>query len=164
MKDEGDPFQLAYARIRALLPFGPRVGLDLDLEAGLSHNLPLDRWWPFGGGAQLLGSRALGILAPDFVSTRLGLPLRFSTGWGLTLELEPRVDLARFAATSNALGPDSLAKAQGIGLMARTLLGQIYVEAAYGFMKLQAPGLDGRSRGHFSLLVGSQPFDLWKRR
>jgi hypothetical protein len=37
------------------------------------------------------------------------------------------------------------------------------VELSYGFLKLRSPQDGGRAVGNFNVLVGTQPFDLWKR-
>ncbi|HJU83808.1 MAG TPA: patatin-like phospholipase family protein [Holophagaceae bacterium] len=161
---QGEGFQLAYGHLRGLYPLGDRVGLDLEAEGGLGRQLPLDLWWPFGGGSQLLGSTSRSLRAPNGVIGGFGIPLRFYPGLGLVLELEPRVELARFSANSNELGGPLADRARSLGLAVRTTLGQIFVEATYGFLKLDAPNLDNRTHGQFGIVVGPQPFDLWKRR
>ena len=47
--------------------------------------------------------------------------------------------------------------------MLRTALSNFYVELAYGFLKLHTPQENGRVVGSFNFLIGTQPFDLWKR-
>ena len=60
--------------------------------------------------------------------------------------------------------PDFALRAQGAGLMVRTTLSNFYVELAYGFLKELNPQESRRAVGSFHVLIGTQPFDLWKRR
>ena len=158
-------FSSAYARVRGLLAFGDHGGMDLDLEAGTGSNLPLDRWWPFGGNGGLLGSDSLSVLTPKFIALRFGLPIRFHGGLGLNFEVEPRVDEARFAGPGEGLGDASAVRASSAGLLLRTTLASFFVEAGYGFLHFEgAPGRDGRTHGSFHISVATRPFDLWKHR
>ncbi|HET8714349.1 MAG TPA: patatin-like phospholipase family protein [Holophagaceae bacterium] len=160
----GSDFTAAYVRARGLRALGAHVGLDLDLEGGTGTRLPLDRWWPYGGNGTLLGSDALSLLAPSFAAARLGFPLRFRGALGLDFEVEPRLDVARFAGPTQSLTGGSAIRAVGSGLLLRTTLLSLSVEAGYGFLRLQnAPGLDGRTHGSFHVAVATQPFDLWTR-
>jgi len=80
------------------------------------------------------------------------------------VELEPRFDLAYVAPDpASLLKPEVALRAQGTGLMLRTTVSNFYVEASYGFLKLRTPADPGRAVGSFNILVGTQPFDLWKR-
>ncbi len=161
----GATFQQSYARVRGLVALGEYFGTDLDLEWGQGRHLPLDRWWVLGGPSFVIGSRAAGFMAPNFAALRLGLPLRLYIGLGLTVEAIPRFDLARVARDGAALGGGTDGfKVQGMGLMLRTTLSNYYVEISYGLLKLQTPTDSGRATGSFNVLVGTQPFDLWKRR
>ena len=164
--DPGGDFRLGYFRARGLAPFGEHLGADLDLEYGYGHRLPVDRWWPLGGPAFVLGSPSLGFLAPNFAAVRAGLPIRLEAGLGLTLELEPRYDFAQVAQDANGLwrNADRL-QAHGLGLALRTTLVNLYfLELSYGFLRLDGPGFHQAATGHFTILVGTQPFDLWRRR
>ena len=158
-------FRQAYGRARGLQSLGDSLGLDLDVEWGYGRNLPLDRWWVLGGPSFVIGSQAVGYVAPNFGVVRFGLPLRFYTGMGLTIVLEPRFDVARESQDPGSLFSGmGNPKAQGLGLLLKTNLSHFYVEAAYGFLKLAEPQGTGRASGSFNVLVGTQPFDLWKRR
>ncbi|HEX9011855.1 MAG TPA: hypothetical protein VF804_15950, partial [Holophagaceae bacterium] len=84
--DPGGTFRQGYLRARGLQTFGEHVGGDLDLEWGYGENLPLDRWWAVGGPDFVLGSTTLAFLTPNFAAARIGLPVRFDAGLGLTLE------------------------------------------------------------------------------
>ena len=158
-------FRQTYARARGLRSFSESSGVDLDLEWGSGQNLPLDRWWALGGPSFVIGSRAVGYLAPNFAALRLGFPFRFYAGLGLTLVVTPRFDVARVSQEAGTLFREvGNPRAQGVGLLLRTTLSKFYVEASYGFLKLAGPQATGRSTGSFNVLVGTQPFDLWKRR
>jgi predicted acylesterase/phospholipase RssA len=160
----GATFQQSYARIRGVKPISESFGADLDLEWGQGRRLPLDRWWVLGGPSFVIGSRSLGFMAPNFAALRFAIPVRFYVGLGLTVELAPRYDLAWVAQDDSALLKSEISpRAQGTGLMIRTTLSNFYVEASYGFLKLQGPQADGRAVGSFNVLVGTQPFDLWKQ-
>jgi len=160
----GATFQQSYLRARGVKSLGDHLGIDLDLEWGQGRRLPLDRWWVLGGPSFVIGSRSVGFMAPDFAALRLGLPLRLYLGLGLTVELEPRFDLARVAPEPTALlRMEASSRAQGTGLMLRTTLSSFYVEASYGFLRIRTPQDPGRTVGSFNVLIGTQPFDLWKR-
>lgn len=164
--DPGGSFRQAYLRARGLHAFGEHLGADLDLEWGYGHRLPLDRWWPLGGPAFVLGSSALSFLAPNFGAIRVGLPVRFDAGLGLTLEVEPRVDVAQVAPEAAGLWQSGTRiQAHGAGVLLRTTLVNLYyLELSYGFLRLDGPGIHQPATGHFNLLIGTQPFDLWRRR
>ena len=161
---EGATFQQSYFRARGLKSFGEHFGADLDLEWGQGRHLPLDRWWALGGPSFVIGSSALGFMAPNFAAVRFGVPLRLYMGLGLTVEVVPRFDMAWMAPDpSSLLKPAVALSAEGTGLMVRTTLSNFYVELAYGFLKERTPQDSGRTVGSFNMLIGTQPFDLWKR-
>lgn len=161
----GGGFQQAYFRARGLHAFHESLGADLDLEWGQGRRLPLDRWWVLGGPAFVIGTRASGYLAPNFGAARFGLPVRIYAGLGLTLEVVPRFDVAWMSQQAEGLfRSDGGLRAQGTGLLLRTTLSKFYVELSYGFLKLRTPEGTRPSTGSFDLLIGTQPFDLWKRR
>ena len=162
------PFQYGYLRARGLASFGPdrapaSPGLDLDLEWGYGRRLPLDRWWTLGGSGFLIGSQSMGLLAPDFLVGRLGLPVRIPGPFGWSLQAIPRFDYAVAAAEPGLLFRDR--RYQGAGLLVRTILARFYVEASYGFLRGSDPVAGwGRTTGAFNFLVGTQPFDIWSQR
>jgi predicted acylesterase/phospholipase RssA len=160
----GATFQQTYFRARGLASFSEALGADLDLEWGQGRHLPLDRWWVLGGSSFVIGSQAAGFMAPNFSALRFGLPFRLYMGLGLTVELVPRFDLAWVAQDpANLLKTEGAPRAQGTGLLLRTTLSNFYVELSYGFLKLRSPQSDGKATGNFNVLIGTQPFDLWKR-
>lgn len=162
------PFRYSYFRARGMQPLGSgasksELGLDLDLEWGYGDELPRDRWWTMGGPSFLVGSDALGVVAPNFGAVRLGLPLRMEGPFGLSLQVIPRFDYCRIAQGPAGLfrGP----RAQGAGLVIRTMVAKFNVELAYGFLKTYEPGRGwSRTSGSFNALVGTKPFDLWSRK
>jgi predicted acylesterase/phospholipase RssA len=160
----GATFQQSYFRARGLTAFNELVGADLDLEFGLGRHVPLDRWWVLGGPSFVIGSRSVGFMSPNFAALRFGIPFRLYMGLGLTVEVVPRFDFAQVSRNgSTLLREDVTSRAQGTGLMLRTTLSNFYVELSYGFLKTRTPEENGRTVGSFNVLVGTQPFDLWKR-
>jgi hypothetical protein len=164
----GSNFRFAYTRARGLASFGSgrsavSPGLDLDLEWGYGRGLPLDRWWSLGGSSFMIGSRTQGVLAPNFLVGRLGLPLRFAGPVGTSLQVIPRIDYGMLAEDPGALfGPY---RGMGAGVVMRTILTKFYVQFAYGFLRGRDPDQGwGRTSGSFNLLIGTQPFDFWNQR
>ena len=159
---------MAYLRARGLTSLGPArserlLGMDLDLEWGYGQNLPLDRWWTLGGPSFLVGSKSLGFLSPNFLVGRFGLPLRMDGPYGLSLQVIPRFDYGVIGMESRDLFRGF--RGQGMGLLVRTMAAKFYVELSYGFLKFYDPVLGWRpTTGSFNALIGTQPFDLWKRR
>jgi hypothetical protein len=160
----GTSFQQGYFRARGLTTLGESLGLNLDLELGQGRRLPLDRWWVLGGPSFVIGTRSVGYMAPNFAALRLGLPYRLYLGLGLTVEVSPRLDLAWISREPSSLWQaDVNQRVQGMGLLARTTLSNFYLELSYGVLKYQTPQANGRATGSFNVLIGTQPFDLWKR-
>lgn len=158
-------FQQVYFRARGVHPFNQFLGADLDLEWSQGRHLPLDRWWALGGPSFVIGSRAVGYFAPNFAAVRFGVPFRVYAGLGLTLEAVPRFDMAWLSREATSLfRSDANLRPQGAGLMLRTTLSNFYVEVSYGFLRQRSPQETGQVSGSFNVLVGTQPFDLWKRR
>ena len=163
-----DDFSFNYFRMRGLQPLGAKessleLGMDLDLEWGYGRNLPLDRWWTTGGPSFLLGSDTLGVMTPNFAAARLGLPLRVEGPFGLSMQVIPRYDYALLSKDPADLGHS--VKAQGAGILVRTMVAKFYVELAYGWMKTRQPGTGwSQPSGNLNVLIGSKPFDLWSRR
>ncbi|HEY3270025.1 MAG TPA: patatin-like phospholipase family protein [Geothrix sp.] len=162
----GGGFQQAYFRVRGLHSLNEFLGADLDLEWGQGRHLPLDRWHVLGGPSFVIGSRAASYLAPNFGAARVGVPFRIYGGLGLTLEVVPRFDFAWMSRQADTLFHSETGyRVQGTGLLLRTtLLSKFYLELSYGFIKLRTPQGTSPATGSFDVLVGTQPFDLWKRR
>jgi predicted acylesterase/phospholipase RssA len=161
-------FRYSYFRAHGIQPLSSpdamaAVGLDLDLEWGYGNNLPMDRWWVMGGPSFLVGSPSSSIVAPNFVSARLGVPFRMDGPFGLSLQMIPRYDYCVISPDPGNLFSSS--RAQGAGLVVRTMVANFYVELSYGFMKTYEPYLGwNRATGSFNALIGTKPFDLWTRR
>lgn len=160
-------FLSGYTRVRGLIAFASpseriSAGLDLDLESGYGHLLPLDRFWNLGGPSFVLGTQTLSLQAPDFLVGRAGVPIGLPRALGGILQIEPRFDYAYIAGSPGDLVRDR--KLKGVGVVARTILARFYFEVAYGFLRESRPGQDWTpSSGSFNLLVGLKPFDLWRR-
>jgi predicted acylesterase/phospholipase RssA len=163
--DPQETFTQAYFRARGLQSLGEHLGLDLDVELGQGRNLPLDRWWALGGSGFVLGSVPLSYLAPVFGVVRFGVPLRVPTAMGMVLEFEPRVDEARIASYGRGLwDPASYQRSRGAGLLMRTtLVGLYYLELSYGVRSQAGPGNSLPNNKQFTVAIGTQPFDLWRR-
>jgi predicted acylesterase/phospholipase RssA len=167
IEPEGN-FRMAYVRARGLTSLGPartprQLGMDLDLEWGYGRQLPLDRWWTLGGSSFLVGSKSLGFLAPNFLVGRFGLPLRMNGPYGLSLQIIPRFDYGVIGQKAEDLFRSMRGK--GTGLILRTMADKFYIELSYGFLKIYEPDKGwGATSGSFNALIGTQPFDLWKRR
>ncbi len=157
-------FRQGYLRARSLWPLGRRVSLDLDGEAGAGRELLPHQAWALGGPGFLIGTAANGALAPQFAVIRLGLPIRLEGPFGTTLQLGPRLDIARLGAESADLGSRGSGRLAGAGLQLRTVLLGFTVEAAYGWARTEGPGRTPRTVGSFNFQFGTLPFDLWRRR
>lgn len=158
-------FREGYLRALALHPLNAQTSLSLNAEWGYGHRLPLNRWWTLGGPSFLLGSKAMERLVPNFLTVHLGLPFRIPGPLGLDLHLTPRIDQAWLASDPGALTGGAASKARSAGLLVRTTLSGFHLELAYGFSQVRPPGEGwGRTLGTFNVQVGTQPFDLWKRR
>lgn len=157
-------FRQEYFRARSLWALGRRVSLDLDAEVGASRELQPTQAWSLGGPGFVIGTSAHGALAPQFAVVRLGLPIRLEGPFGTTLQLGPRLDAARLAATFPGLGGSASGRITGAGLELRTVLLGFTVEAAYGWARTEGPGLTSRTVGSFNFQIGTLPFDLWRQR
>jgi len=163
----GTSFRFGYVRARGLTSFGSdrylaSPGLDLDVEWGYGSRLPLDRWWTLGGTSFLMGSKSMGYLAPNFLVARLGLPVRMAGPFGISFQAIPRIDYGLLAGDADSLFRAE--RGQGAGLLLRTILARFYVELSYGLLRTSLGQGWSRSEDMFTVLVGTQPFDLWSRR
>jgi predicted acylesterase/phospholipase RssA len=157
-------FRWGYLRGQSLHPMGSWVSLHLDGEAGLGWNLPLNRWYSVGGPSFLVGSRSAGFLTPNFALARLGVSFRLANTFGLNTWLEPRVD-AGYLGGFNPTDLREGTRVRGLGLNLRTEVGRFYVELAAGRTWLAGEGKEFIGRGTtLNLLVGTRPWDVWKRR
>lgn len=159
-----ETFSWFYGRGQGYRPVGSWASLHFDGEVGLGWNLPLDRWYSIGGPGFLLGTRSAGFLSPNFAVGRAGLPLRVADMFGFNTWLEPRLDVGYLGGGE----PRDLregTRVRALGLSLRTEIGRFYVEIAVGQTWLAEEGRVFRSPGStINLLVGTRPWDLWKRR
>jgi predicted acylesterase/phospholipase RssA len=167
LEPQGD-FRFGYLRVRGVTTFGSNsnganIGLDLDLEYGYGNHLPLDRWWSLGGTSFLMGTNALAYSVPNFLVARLGIPWRIRGPFGSSLMVVPRVDLGVMDDDPAELLRSG--RSLGTGLLVRTLFSSFYLELSYGFLRPYTSGAGwGRSTSSFNASIGTQPFDIWKRR
>ncbi len=166
VRDPGvaERFRWGYLRGQSLHSLGTWGSLHLDGEAGLGWNLPLNRWYSVGGPSFLVGTPSAGFLTPNFALARLGVTFRVANTFGLNTWLEPRLD----AGYLGGLAPTGLregTRVRGLGLNLRTEVGRFYVEIAAGRTWLAGEGMEFQGRGTtLNLLVGTRPWDVWKRR
>lgn len=165
---QDETFRLSYFRARgltSLASFGTSstLGLDLDVEWGYGDQLPRGHWWTLGGPSFLVGSKSLGFLAPNFAVGRFGIPWRLIGPFGLSFDVVPRYDYGVISKDA----PDLFKgiRLHGAGLVVKTMVAKFYVELAYGFLHMYTPLHGwGSATGNFNVQIGTQPFDLWKRR
>jgi len=159
-----DRYHWLYGRGRSYVPLLAGISVHLDAETGLGWDLPLERWYSIGGPAFLMGTRSAGFLAPNFAVGRAGLPLRLADMFGFNTWLEPRIDLGWFGSGE----PRDLregTRVRALGASLRTEIGRFYVEVAAGRAWRAVEGRPLRSSGDsINLLIGTRPWDLWKRR
>ncbi|HJV90088.1 MAG TPA: patatin-like phospholipase family protein [Holophagaceae bacterium] len=157
-------FRQGYLRARSLWTLGRRVSLDLDAEFGGSRDVQAYQAWTLGGPGFVIGTAAQSYLSPQFGALRLGLPVRLEGPFGTTLQLGPRVDVARMGAEFHELGGLSSTRVTGAGVHLRTVLLGLTLEAAYGWARTEGLGRTSRTVGSFNFQIGTLPFDLWRRR
>lgn len=157
-------FRWGYLRVRNLWGLGRRVSLDLDGEAGGSRGLQPWQAWALGGPGFVIGTSTQGFLAPQFAALRVGLPIRLEGPFGTTLQLAPRLDAARMASDLSAMGGRSALEVRGAGILLRTVILGLTVEAAYGWARTEGVGWTPRTVGSFTFQIGFLPLDLWRRR
>ncbi|MBI4911829.1 MAG: patatin-like phospholipase family protein [Acidobacteria bacterium] len=156
-------FRWGYLRARRYLPLGPLL-LHLDGEAGLGWRTPLDRWYSAGGPGFLLGTRSAGFLSPNFALVRVGAPIRLADMLGLNVWVEPRGDLG-YLGGPQARDLREGTRVRALGAVLRTEVGRIYVELAVGRTWLAPAGTAFQAhRATINLLLGTRPWDIWKRR
>ncbi|MBK9795112.1 MAG: patatin-like phospholipase family protein [Holophagaceae bacterium] len=165
--DPGPDYHSGYLRLRRLWSREDRhslpVGLDLDLEAAVQRDAPLERWFIFGGADSMIGTHSASSLAPNFGTLRLGLPFTLATLFGVAIQGVPRIDHGWIARDYRHL--DQGLRLQGYGMVLRGVLKNLYLELAGGRTHSRdvATGAT-RDYRHVSFLVGTRPFDLWKGR
>jgi len=159
-----DPFEFAHGQFRHLQAIpGVDVSLDLGAELGLGWHTPVDRWYILGGSNSIIGSNSASYLLPNFGTVSLGLPFTSVGVLGLGVQLMPRVDWTRAAASPQQLSGGL--RVLGTGLIVRSIVRNFYVELAYGQTQTRGTSTNGTQKNNeVSFLVGARPFDLWKHR
>lgn len=164
--ERGPLYTAEYFRARRLWPGGDSIrtpGLDLDLEVAAQQDAPRERWYIVGGPDSLIGTPSASFLTPNFGIVRIGFPFTLATLFGVAVQGVPRFDVGRFAADSGHL--DDGMHATGCGLVLRGVVRSFYVELAGGRVRVRDTETNEVDHvRHFSFLIGTRPFDLWKDR
>ena len=163
----GSPdYTIAYLRMRRLWKDSENrlvPGLDLDTEWGLQHDAPEEQWFIVGGPDSFLGTQSASYLVPNFGILRVGLPITKANDFGTAIQAEPRLDVARLAPDYNHLGSGQ--HLVGGGLVVRGVLKSFYAELAVGVIQTKPMGGGATIRDHqISFLIGTCPYDFWKKR
>ena len=164
--EAGSAYTTAYLRLRRIWkednrPFLP--GLDLDTEWGVQQNAPQEQWFVLGGPDSFIGTPSGSYLVPNFGILRIGLPVTLATVFGTAIQGMPRFDAARLAPDDHHL--DAGQHLTGTGLVLRGVLKGFYLELAGGAIRTRPLGGGDTVQEHqISLLVGTGPYDLWKKR
>jgi len=133
----------------------------VDAEVALTQDAPADRWWVGGGSDSFIGTRSAAYLMPSMVAFKIGLPYTQASILGAGWQIGPRYDLGRAA-----LNPSDLSEGlriQGLGLVARTVLRDFFLELSAGWVHLHLGDASQREK-RVSFLLGARPFDAWRRK
>ena len=164
--EAGSDYTTGYLRLRQIWkgdsrPYLP--GLDLDTEWGVQQNAPEEQWFVVGGPDSFIGTPSASYLVPNFGILRIGLPFTLATVFGTAIQGEPRFDAARLAPDCHHL--DAGQHLTGAGLVLRGVLKGFYLELAGGTIRTKPLGGGDTVQDHqISILVGTCPYDLWKKR
>lgn len=155
------PYDRLYLRAARQQPLGWGWGLKAEVEAALERQAPPDRWWVAGGSDSFIGTRSAAYLLPNVAALKVGLPYTRGSLFGVGWQVGPRFDIGRVGAEPGDLRRGL--KMEGIGLVARTVVRDFFLEFSAGRVAL----FDGafREREHrIAVLFGARPFDPWKRK
>jgi hypothetical protein len=162
----GPAYTTAYLRMRRIWKGGDRMlspGLDLDMEWGIQQHAPQEQWFIVGGPDSFIGTPSASYLAPNFGVLRLGLPFTMATIFGTAIQGVPRLDAGWLAPDYQHMGSGQ--HLVGGGLVVRGVLRSFYFELAGGVMRTKPLGREHSVLQHqASFLIGTRPFDLWKKR
>lgn len=159
--ESGKPYWRGYGRLQRQQPLGSAWGLMVDAEVALTQDAPADRWWVGGGSDSFIGTRSAAYLMPSMVAFKIGLPYTQASILGAGWQIGPRYDLGRAA-----LNPSDLSEGlriQGLGLVARTVLRDFFLELSAGWVHLHLGDASQREK-RVSFLLGARPFDAWRRK
>jgi len=161
MEAGAKPYWRSYSRFQRQQPLGAAWGLMVDAEVALAKDAPADRWWIGGGSDTFIGTRSAAYLMPSMAALKIGLPYTQASIMGTGWQIGPRFDLGRGAADPSSLR-DGL-RIEGLGLVAKTVLRDFFVELSAGWVHLYR-GADSQRERRISFLLGARPFDPWKRK
>jgi len=151
-------FQFAYGQFKHYWPLTPWASLEGELETGLGWRLPFSQWYSAGGPAFLAGTPSGAFRVPNFVMSRVGLPIGVVRVFGANLQLIPRFDAGRMAAAE----PGQLTatpQIRGLSVGLRGELWRWYCEVNAGRWYTSSPGV--KENAQLTVLVGTRPFNLW---
>ena len=162
----GAAYTTAYLRMRQIWKGGARrfaPGLDLDTEWGLQRHAPQEQWFIVGGPDSFIGTPSASYLAPNFGILRLGFPFTLTTLFGTAIQGVPRLDLGWLAPDDRHMGSGQ--HLAGEGLVLRGDLKSLHIELSGGVTRTRPMGGGDTIRDHqISFLIGTCPYDLWKKR
>jgi hypothetical protein len=151
-------FQFAYGQFKHYWPLTPWASLEGELETGLGWRLPFSQWYSAGGPAFLAGTPSGVLRVPNFVMSRVGLPIGVVRVFGANLQVIPRFDAGRMAvAEPGQLSATSQIRGLSVGL--RGELWRWYCEVNAGRWYTSSPGV--KENAQLNVLVGTRPFNLW---
>ena len=153
-------FQFAYGQFAHYWPLTAWASLEGELESGLGWRLPFSQWYSAGGPAFLAGTPSGVFRVPNFVMSRVGLPVSVVQVFGANLQLIPRFDVGRMAAAE----PGELTatpQIRGLSVGLRGELWRWYCEVNAGRWYTSTPG--AKESAQLNVLVGTRPFNLWGR-
>jgi hypothetical protein len=129
----------------------------------VQQNAPQEQWFVVGGPDSFIGTPSASYLVPNFGILRIGLPFTLATVFGTAIQGEPRFDAARLAPDCHHM--DAGQHLTGTGLVLRGVLKSFYLELAGGVIRTRPLGSGDTIQEHqISILVGTCPYDLWKKR
>jgi predicted acylesterase/phospholipase RssA len=162
----GSAYTTGYFRVRRLWKGGERMlapGLDLDAECGVQKDAPRQQWFVVGGPDSFIGTPSASYLVPNFAILRVGLPFTMASLFGTAIQGVPRLDAGWLAPDYHHLGTGQ--HLLGAGLVVRAVLKSFFVELAGGAIRIKPMAGGDAIRDHqISVLVGTCPYDLWKKR
>jgi len=161
MEGEAKPYWRSYTRIQRQQPLSSAWGLMVDAEVALTKDAPPDRWWIGGGSDSFIGTRSAAYLMPNMAALKIGVPYTQASILGTGWQIGPRFDIGRGSDEASTLS-DGL-RIEGLGLVAKTVFRDFFVELSAGWVHLYHG--DASQREHrVSFLLGARPFDPWRQK